>query len=384
MNDGQTNRITVAHLIGCLNIGGAEEQLVSLAPEFDAGRFRVIVCVLQAGGILEDRLAAAGVEYRAFGFRLRSAPLAVLRIYAFLKREKVDILHMHMYHAALYGRIAGLLARVPVMITTDHGKGMWKKSWQVAFERYMVKHTALRIGVSQDIADIIRDRERVPDEKLMVVRNGVNAGRFRAGEAERASVRTELGVPEHTFLVGTLARLVEPKALHVMIEAISIASENLAGIRLIIVGDGPLRAELERRASDLKVGDRVTFTGARSDIPGLLAAMDAFALSSIREGLPISLLEAMAAGKPIVATRVGGIPDVIADREDGLLVEPNDPKAFAGAICDLAADADLASRLGRRAAEKAESDYSVKATARKLEEVYARLSKGQSAAGQTI
>ncbi|MBP6964204.1 MAG: glycosyltransferase [Armatimonadetes bacterium] len=381
MNREQANRITVAHLIGRLNIGGAEEQLVSLAPEFDAGRFRVIVCVLQPGGTLENRLEAADVKYHSFGFRLRSAPLAVLRICSFLKRERVDVLHMHMYHAALYGRIAGLLARVPVMITTDHGKGMWKKPWQVAFERYMVRHTALRIGVSQDVADIIRNRERVPDDKLIVVRNGVNAERFRAGEAERASVRTELGVTEHTFLVGTLARLVEPKALHVMIEAVSIASKDVPGIRLLIVGDGPLRAELDKCASDLGVRDGVIFTGARSDVPGLLAAMDVFALSSIREGLPISLLEAMAAGKPIVATRVGGIPDVIADREDGLLVEPDAPQAFADAICDLAADADLASRLGQRAAEKAESDYSVKATARKLEEIYARLSAGQSAAG---
>ena len=140
-----------------------------------------------------------------------------------------------------------------------------------------------------------------------------------------------------------------------------------------MIGDGPLRGDLERCASDLGVSDGVLFAGARSDIPAVLAAIDIYAMSSNREGLPVSLLEAMAAGKPIVATMVGGIPEVVSDRREGLLVPSGDPEALAGAIRELACDPKLAAHLGRQASEKVAAEYSIGATVRRLEEVYCSL-----------
>lgn len=373
MNPGNAQRITVLHLVGRLHVGGAERQLVALAPLFDPERFRVIVATMQPGGELEEQLREAGVELRCLNFRMRHFLPAVGRLRSLLRQEEVGILHTHMYYASWYGRIAGLRAGVPVMITTDHGHDPWKKPWHVAFERYALKRTALRIAVSQDVAEVLRAREKVPEDKLRVIPNGVDVQRFQIGQAERDSVRSDLGMADETLLVGTVGRLVKPKALHVLIEAAARLLGTIPETRLLIVGEGPLRGELERHASGLGIGKQVFFAGARSDIPAVLAAMDVFVLSSQREGLPVALLEAMAAGKPIVATRVGGIPEAVTDRREALLVSPDDPNALAAGIGELARRPDLAAALGRRAAEKAAGEFSIAAVVEKLETVYSEL-----------
>ena len=176
-------------------------------------------------------------------------------------------------------------------------------------------------------------------------------------------------------LVGAVGRLAEPKALHILIEAVSYLVKRMPRARLVLVGDGPLRSELEKQAADIGVSDRVLFAGMRMDIPAVLAAIDVFAMSSKREGLPVVLLEAMAGGRPIVTTRVGGIPEVVRDHKEALLVQPNDPAALADAINEVISNPELAAQLGRRARERATAEYSLAATARALEQVYADLLK---------
>jgi glycosyltransferase involved in cell wall biosynthesis len=367
---GQNDRITVLNLIGSLRIGGAEQQVVSLAPLFDRERFRIIVCAMQPGGGLRDRLDQAGVEYACLNYRVRSCIPAMLRFISLLRREKVDILHTHMYTASKFGRIAGVLAGVPVMIATDHGHDPWKRWWHVAFDRVLLKHTDLRIGVSQDVADAIRACENPPPEKLAMIPNGVDPERFKPDEAERNAVRAGLGIADDEVLVGAVGRLVEPKALHILIEAVSQLAQTMSQVRLVLVGDGPLRSELEKQAADLGISDRVLFAGMRMDIPAVLSAIDVYVMSSKSEGLPVSLLEAMSAEKPVVATKVGGIPEAVTDRREALLVQPNDPSALADAINEVISDPELAAQLGRRARERVTSAYSVAATARALEQVY--------------
>lgn len=372
---GQNDRITVLNLIGSLRIGGAEQQVVSLAPLFDRERFRIIVCAMQPGGGLRDRLDQAGVEYACLNYRIRSCIPAMLRFISLLRREKVDILHTHMYSASKFGRIAGVLAGVPVMIATDHGHDPWKRWWHVAFDRVLLRHTDLRIGVSQDVADAIRACENPSPEKLAMIPNGVDPERFKSDEAERNVVRAGLGIADDEVLVGAVGRLVEPKALHILIEAVSQLAQTMSQVRLVLVGDGPLRSELEKQAADLGVSDRVLFAGMRMDIPAVLSAIDVYVMSSKSEGLPVSLLEAMSAEKPVVATRVGGIPEVVTDRREALLVQPNDPSALADAINEVISNPELAAQLGRRARERVSSAYSVAATARALEQVYCDLLK---------
>jgi len=365
------NRITVLHLIGTLGIGGMEQQLVSLAPRFDSERFRIIVCTVRPKHALAKVLAGSHVEVTTINFRMRYLFFGLWRLHRLVKQEKVDILHMH--NPALPARIFGMCVRGPIVVTTDHGQGYWKKPWHYALERYAIKRTALRIAVSKDVAEILKAREFVPEEKLLIMPNAVEAERFRLGETERANTRAELGLTEEMTAIATIARLVKEKALHVLIAAFAELAGRVPQARLLVVGDGPLKADLESYSVDLGIADRVLFTGARLDIPNVLAAVDIFALSSQNEGLPVSLLEAMAAAKPIVATKVGGIPEAVTNREEGLLVAPDDPKALADALYEVISQPDLASRLGRQAAEKVATNYSAAAAARNLEEVYCSL-----------
>ena len=366
----KNGRITVLHLIGSLRVGGAEQQLVSMAPLFDRKRFRIIMCAMQPGGDLMERIEGLDVEYVCLNYRIRSWVQSVSRLVSLLKREEVDVLHTHMYTASRFGRIAGLLAGTPVMIATDHGHDPWKRWQHIVWDRLLLRYTAARIGVARDVADLIVKRENPPPEKVIVVPNGVDPSRFEVSEADGKRVRAELGIAENEILVGAVGRLVEPKALHVMIEAVSKLAETTPNVRLALVGDGPLKDDLVRCASDLGVSERVLFAGVRMDVPAVLAALDVFAMSSNREGLPVVLLEAMAAGKPIVATKVGGIPEVVADHKEALLAAPNNPSELAAAMGELIADRGLREQLGRQARRKVVSQYSVAASVRRLEEVY--------------
>jgi len=365
-------RITIMFLISSLRMGGAETELVNIAPLFDREKFRVIVVCLQPGPLIA-KLESTHVEVRCISFRMRSVLLGIWRLYKILKREHVDVLHTHMWSSGFYGRIAGILAHVPVMVTTDHDKGYTKRARHRAWERFAVRFTSRRIAVTQEIAAVMSARENVPPEKLLVIPNGVDVASFNVDASLRESVRKEWRLNEKALVVGSVSRLVKEKSLHVLIEAFATASRLHSNVRLVIVGRGPLREPLERRAADFGVSKKVFFAGVRNDIPQVLAAMDVYALSSSFEGLPLSILEAMAAGKPIVSTKVGGIPDVITDGEEGLLVEANNSKSLAAALDRMLTDLNAANLMGAKARKKAVANYSAEAIVKRLEEVYTTL-----------
>lgn len=366
-------QITVVHIIGFLGVGGAEVQLVSLAPVFDRVAFRTIVVVLRPGGVLTKTLEDAGIEVHTISCRFRKFPVSLWQLCRLFKRERVDVLHTHMYFPGLYGRIAGFIARVPVMVHTDHGQGLWMKWRQISYEKFALKFTALRIAVSGDIARIQHKRENVPYEKLRVIQNGVDTDKFGLDDNLRDRLRSELGFDEGAFVVGTVARLVPEKALHVLIESVAILAKSVPNVRLVIVGDGPMMSFLRKSMDDFAISNQVLFLGPRTDIPSLLSAFDAYAISSVHEGLPVALLEAMACGKPIVSTRAGGISEVLKNGENGLLVDCGNAEELARAIHILIDDRDAASDMGLRAREDVLAHYSVRSTARKLEMIYTSL-----------
>jgi len=366
-------RITVFHLIGSLRVGGAEQQLVSLVPLFDREKFRIIVGTLQPGGGLENVLAESGIEYVNLSFRVRTFVQCMLRLAGILRREKVDILHTHIAYTSFFGRLAGLCSRVPFMVTTDHGQHLWKKRWEVMADWALNRFTACRVAVTGDVAEILHTRDHTPRNKIIVVPNGVDVERFRVDSSRGKAVRKELGISDDTVVVGTVARLSWAKALEVLVETTAELVKRLPKVRCVIVGDGSLRGEVEQCVKDLGMQDYVLMTGTRMDVPELLSAFDVFVLSSRTEGLPVSLLEAMAAGRPIASTRVGGIPEVVTDRKEALLVEPGDPHALADAIVEIVSDPRLAAELARNAEERVGAEYSIAATVRKLERVYCDL-----------
>jgi glycosyltransferase involved in cell wall biosynthesis len=318
--------LRVCHIIGHLRAGGAERQVVNLARHMDCAK-TFIMCLDRAepGGL--SNLLPDHVELMWMGFRSRYAPYHLLRLARRLQRMALDVVHTHMFWANVYGALAANLARVPAIVTSEHGKNPWKKPIHYAIERHIISPLAdRRICVSQDILAIRRDTDGVPERKLLHIPNGTEMWTATASE------------PPGPYTFGTVGRLVPAKDYPTLLRAMAILRDNGHEVELHIVGEGPERGRLEAEITTLRLTSVVHLAGFQSDIRSWLSRFHTFVLSSLREGQPVALLEAMAIGLPIVATEVGGIPDTVASGTEALLVPPGDPMALAQAMETLLLD----------------------------------------------
>ncbi len=365
-------RIDVLHVIGLLSPGGAERNLYYLTRYMAKSRFAYGIACLFRRGELADEIESHGIPIFELGYRQRKLIPTVLRLAWLLRKRKVRVIHTHLFESGFVGRLAAWLARTPVVITHEHGKTLWKKWYHRAFERLAIHGTDLRIAVSSDIVNLRMKLEGTPPSKLRLVYNAVDPEIFRRSEASRTSKRNELGL-EDFLIVGSVGRLVEAKGFDLLLEVARQVSHKRHDIHFLIVGDGPLRAELENLAFALGLEGIVTFLGSRHDVPELMAAMDIYLITSRREGLPLSLIEAMMAAKPIVATAVGGIPDTLRPDQDGILVPPHDVASLADAVIRLSDDPPLRQKLGASARAKAVERYSPPSILKELETIYEEL-----------
>jgi len=363
------DQIDVLHLIGSLSPGGAERNLYYLAPPMATSKFRYGIACLMRRGELASEIEALGIPIFELGYRQRKILFTVMKLAGLLRHYRVRVLHTHLFESGLVGRLAGWFAGTPVIITHEHGKTLWKRWYHRLFERLAIYGTDLRIVVSKDIMDLRMRLEATPPQKLRLVHNAVDPEPFIEAESQRSGKRSELGFNDE-FVVGTTGRLVDAKAFDVMLEVAREVAHRNPKVRFVIIGEGPLRDDLERLKFSLGLEGIVTFLGKRSDVPELLAALDLYLMTSRREGLPLSLIEAMLAARPIVATSVGGIPDTLTDGVDGILVPPGDIEAIARAVVDLAADGDLRVALGSAARRKAIERYSPANILSQLEAIY--------------
>jgi glycosyltransferase involved in cell wall biosynthesis len=374
-DDSPRGRLRVLLLLPELGIGGAETHVMHLLERLDRSLFAVSLCCLKRGAAdWEERAERRAESFLVLGFRMRSLPFALFRLVRHIRRGRFDVLHCHLSLADAMGRVAGTIARVPVIVTTEHGKHLWKSKPHLAFERLFARVTDLRICVSRDIIDIRKRREGTPADKLVYIPNGVDVAAARTALRDRAAVMTEFGWKPDDRLVLAVGRLVPAKSFENLVEAVSLLRGRYPGVRCLIVGEGRSEDEIRAAIERFAAGDLVTLAGARTDVPDLLSAADVFALTSIREGLPVSLLEAMAAERAIVGTSVGGVPDAIADGANGLLVPPGDPAAAAAAIARLLDDPALGRALGRAAARTVEERFDIDGMARRVGEAYRALS----------
>lgn len=357
-------------MIGGLRTGGAERQLSNYLLAADKREFRHTVMCLGDPGELAPEVERAGISVEVLRPRWRYAAWSLMRFVRWLRANDVVIIHTHMHAAALWGRVAGLLARTPVLVTTEHGKELWKGPIRLGIDRLLTRYTSRHIAVSRDGLELRLRRERVAPERIILIPNGVSVTSPESDSEISARVRRELGIAPDAPLLGSVGRVVAAKGYDHMLAALAELARDRPGLRWLVVGDGDQRPRLERTVSDLGLGQVVIWAGRRGDVPDLLQAMDVWVMSSLREGLPVALLEAMAAGKPIVATRVGGIPDAVRDGEHARLVPPADPRALADAIASCLDDVELASRLGRNARERVRGEYSIESIARRIEAVY--------------
>ena len=369
--------ITIVHVVLTLDVGGLEEVVLRLLAHTDRKRFTPLVYALDAPGAMAWELDALDVPLRVFHRAPGIDPVLPVRIARCLARDGVRLLHTHNASPHLYGAMGASLARVgtrrragPRVIHTKHGRNLPHLPRKVLLNRFASSLTDRVVAVSDDAAEVALHIEHVPEAKVMTIRNGVDTATFCPGDPQAA--RARLGLPEGGFHVGIVARLAPVKDHATLLEAFALLRRARPDAHLTLLGDGPERAALVSRAGAPDLAGSVHFAGARRDIASVLPAFDVFALSSTSEGISLTLLEAASAGLPIVATRVGGTPEVVVDGETGVLVPPSDPAAFAAALGALARRPDRAA-LGRAGRARVERGFSVEKMAGAYQDLYAEV-----------
>lgn len=332
-------------LLSSMPVGGAETLLVNLTRRLDKSRFTPLLCCLQTLGPLGEELAR---ELPAFSGLIRGKydVFVLPRLVRLFKQERVDaIVTVGAGDKMFWGRIAARLAGVPVICCAIHSTG-----WPDVIEgpnrsRLLTSWTDAFIAVAEDHARHLVEIEGFPADRVHVIPNGIDVQRF-APRSETTTARQALGIAAEAPLVGIVAAL-RPEKDHVLfLRTAALVREKLPEARFLVVGDGPERPALERLSSELNLQEAVRFLGNRADIPELLRALDVFVLTSQMEASPVSIMEAMASGKPVVAPRVGSIGESVVDGVTGYLVEPGCSVLAAERILQLLEDRTLAERLG--------------------------------------
>lgn len=341
------SRIRVLEVTRSLNVGGLERVVSTLASNLDPSRFDVsVVCLLRKGYFAQE-LERRGIKiYLASEDSQHTHYLLFLKLYALLREVKPDIVHTHNTHAFLDGALAARLARVPAIVHTEHGRQFPDKLRYMICERLLSRWVTKIVTVSSFSKAQLIQHERIRPDKIEVIYNGIS---FHDARHDVFATKSALSLTDSYPILGSVNRLSEEKGVRFLLEAMPEILVTFPRAALLVVGDGVLRPQLERRVRDLGIDAHVTFLGTQSDVSKFLSLVDIFVLASISEGLPLAVLEAMSHGKAIVATAVGGLSEVLSDGDAGRLVPPRDSTAIAAAVKKLSSDRGGLARAGARA-----------------------------------
>lgn len=366
----------VVHVIRRLDYGGMETMLIDLINRMGDTPYRhAVICLKDYTGF-RDRIASPAVEVFTLGKREGKDLISYWRLWRLLRRLRpalVNTYNLATLDVAPFARLAG--CRV---VHAEHG---WEAGREAVPSKYIRLRQLMRpfidrfVAVSNDLQDWLRDTVGVSAARVVCIHNGVDDARFLRDASERLRARERLGIEEKTFVIGTVARLDPVKAQTLLVEAIGKLSGDPGSraVLLLMVGEGPERGRLEALIRTRELDHLVQLIGARDDVPELLNAFDVFALPSCNEGVSIAVLEAMAAELPIVATRVGGNPEVVADGETGLLVVPGDAEALAAALARYRDDAALALAHGKKGRARMRSEFSLDSMVQRYLRLYDEL-----------
>jgi glycosyltransferase involved in cell wall biosynthesis len=364
-------RARVLYLSHAFMVGGAEEMVLNLVRHLPDRFEPFVTCINQAGPIGEE-ISKTGVPFQVLGLDpgIRR-PWDVLGIARHLRERQPDIVHTFLLTASLYGRLAAMLARVPLIVGTEVNIYEHKRTHHAVAERLLMSGTDRVVVSAESVRDFYIRQVHADPARVDVIYNAVDWSQLRQTMAPGA-LRASVGIPAGAPLAGIIARLTEQKAHRYLFDAMA-ATPGLKSLQLLVVGDGELREELRARVDGLGLSSRVHFLGARRDLGDLLAAIDLFVMPSLWEGLPLSMVLAMGAGLPVVATRVAGIPEVVQDGVTGLLVPPADVPALGSALTRLVAGQELRQTLGAAAAAFVRPRFGVDGYVRAVTGLYDRL-----------
>lgn len=371
--EGRGRPIRVTHLITDSGTGGAEKILFELVSRLDREQCISRVITIKKPGATAEKIKNAGVEVESLGMPATAGPAypllllpAALRLSRMLRADPPDVLHCWLFQANVLGRLAARAAGLPANISSLRVVEM-EKNWQYPIDRITSTMVTRYVAVCDAVAGHYRRKLGLDPQRIVTVPNGVDPGPFQG--LDRPALRRELGVPEDGLVVGSAGRLHFQKGFDLLLKAWPRILAEFPGAELLIAGDGPERGRLESMA-----GPGARFLGEWSRMPELMGALDLFVLPSRWEGMPNVVLEAMAAGLPVVAARVGGAPELVVEGSDetGVLVEPGGSDALGRAMLSLLGDPDRRKRMGERA-EAAVEKYSMERMVGRYLDLYSGL-----------
>jgi glycosyltransferase involved in cell wall biosynthesis len=348
---------------------GVKRLFAWMIPRFDPARFNVSLVSLRRKDLSEETLESFGVDI-TYLHKSKFDPATLPALLTVIDRKQIDILHLHGYGATTFGRIAGGMRRIPAILH-EHANLTDTPWFQKIADQALEPLTDIAIAVSKSTADFVIHARQIPADKVKVVYLGVPLEEFSRPRAadEVAAARAELGIAPGDFAIGTVTRLHDSKGNSFLVDAARRVLDRRPNARFFIVGEGPLQADLEAQARALELGDRFVFAGFARDVARVVSAFDVSAFPSLWEGTPLTVFEALAMGKTIVATDADGLVDVLTHDRDALIVPKRNAEALADGIVRLMDDQTLGSRLAAEARVTGQQ-YDIAAFVSKMERLY--------------
>ncbi len=365
-------RIRVLRVVIGLNLGGVQQGVLNLCRQLDPARYEIIVCALENDGVIGREIAQAGFEVVVLGLKGKAArPRIVAELYRLMKSRRIDLVHGSAYHPGLYARLAGLLARVPILVNHEHSLIHRRLRHRCLFSHWLGKFTQAHIAVSQAVKNQVVSWHGLDPQKVRVIYNGVGSHFFQAARW-RSQSRANLGISPETRVIGLVSRLHLDKGFDALLAGLGSLSIELP-FTLLVAGAGPHEEEIRSLVRAQGLEKRVTFLGYRRDIPELLAAMDVFVHPSLKEGFPNALLEAMAAGLPVVVSDHEAHLEAVEAGVNGLIFPRGDGEAFRRCLEEVLGNPAQAKQLGEAAQKRVAEHFTLEQFGRRVQALYDEL-----------
>jgi len=370
----EQGKIRILHLVEDLKVGGLENVFASIVLGLDKTKYQSQVWCLAQGGDVATELIGKGVAVWILGEKSYYNPLRVLHLARLIRVEKFHIIHAHGYFAGTFGRMAGIIAHVPIIIAHVHSAYHEYALRNLVIENILSRFTDRVVCVSKAVQRFVVETERIREDKTCLIYNAACIIPPDGNIETILQKREQLGIDKQDVVITILASLTPNKGHRVLLDAFAQVAKKHPHIKLLIVGTGPLMEKLRDITSHLGVASKVIFAGRRRDIAPLLQLSDISLLPSItREGLGVALIEAMSMGLPLIGTKVGGIPEVIAHNVNGLLVSPGDSHELAAAMDTLVQDGEMRKQMGGRGKEIYEEKFTMSKMMGLVETLYDEL-----------
>ena len=365
-------KINILQLIEGFHLGGAEKKLLELVQHLNASKFRTTVCSLNIGNEIQDefsKLKDSGITVEVIPRKRKIDIGLILKVASYIRSRHIDVIMTTLFYADVVGFIAGRLAGVKASFSWETiSAPEWLYKHRLWAYRFAVRYCTKVIAVSQATAQFLIERRGVDPKKVIIIPYGVDLDVFHI--KSDSNIKQTLGIDQKKFVIGTVGRLHPQKGHVYLIEAAQEIVNKKPDTFFVVVGDGKLRDFLENEVKNRNLHRYFYFTGFRNDIPQLLQCFDIFVLPSLYEGLPNVVLEAMATGKPVVATYVDGNKEAVIDGKTGILLPPKDSSGFVNALLHLMEHPDLAKKMGENGRKRVEEHFSLKKQVETFESLF--------------